>query len=67
MKKNKWVVALIIGAIALFAVIGTLLYQSHKARGLLLFFGGLGLLIIISAILVTPLCLLIVKYFKRHV
>lgn len=66
MNKSKWVVALIIGAIILIAGIRVLLHQSQEIRGLLIFFGGIGLLIIIAALLVTPLCLLIVKYLKKH-
>lgn len=67
MNKSKWVIMLIVGAIVLIAGIGALSYQSQEVRGLLLFFGGLGLLIVLAALLVTPLCLLIVKYFKKHI
>lgn len=65
MKRKRWILPAVI---LLLTIAGTAAYvcPHQELRGSLIFFGLLGLILISGALLVVPLCLLLVKYFKNR-
>lgn len=63
-KRKKYI--LVIGAILLVAAIIFHFCLPQEIQGIVLFFGGLGIVLLVGALLVVPICLLLVKYFQKR-
>lgn len=65
MKRKRWMIPTIV---FLLTIAGTAAYVClhQELRSSLIFFGLLGFILILGALLVVPLCVLLVKYFKNR-
>lgn len=65
MKRKRWIIPAII-FLLIIAGTAVYVYPQQELRSSLIFFGLLGFILILGALLVVPLCLLLVKYFKNR-
>lgn len=63
-KRNT--IILIIGIILLASAIILRYFMPREVQSIVLFFGGLGVVLIIGVLLMVPFCLLLVKYFLKR-
>lgn len=57
---------LVMGVILLVAAIILRFCLPREIQAIVLFFGGLGIVLIVGVLLVVPICLLLVKYFQKR-
>lgn len=66
MNVKRDMVILIIGIILLASAIILRYFMPREVQSIVLFFGGLGGVLIIGVLLMVPFCLLLVKYFTKR-
>lgn len=66
MNVKRDMVILIIGIILLASAIILRYFMPREVQSIVLFFGGLGVVLIIGVLLMVPFCLLLVKYFTKR-
>lgn len=65
MNAKRKTLLLCTGILLLLVAIAVYYYLPKESQACALFFGSLGLILVIGVLLVIPLCLLLVRYFQK--